>query len=754
MVTITTSGCPSAPNRSGLCERCALLAAKIVGNGKSDNTAATPMSPEVVSAPPQLHLGTDDGSNGNRRYTKVSLQYSSGGESGSTDLTSSASSSSHHPATSYRQASNSSSASLEALSRRGSNPESENRGEFSAGGSMLGNSLNQLSASSSISQQLVHLPTCIRSCTGWAEILVRRPTGNVSWIMRIQNPIGNDCFGLDMPFSNMINLFLPTSHGGVFGPDYVEDVKVLSPKTTHFGTSPLYPTFRDNFVGNEDQSRSNASRARALQRQEEVTSVSSTGPIDIPMTSKRSKETLPGSVSDGEADEDDAAFDSDGSRSRNPVRRVNSSPEMTSSWKNPFLTTKPAPLSNESMNPSQSDFYKDREDYTSLTTDQQLKKKSVSYTKDMRVSCEAIPEEIAGSTPPSQAESVKDDEDQKQNFSADKDQSAGQKTFELISRENILPPKQHSADDVTNHSIEALSSGAPVAISASATSLKIPSESTTKIISKPPVSPAPLSPRLIAKNAAIKTASFSSNVGMAKAAVGINISSEYGGTDMIRGRSKTISVIREVNGKARPTPTFRFGVPKPQVNSKLAVNPSFVFMQLYHTGQQQVTDVPLKLTQEHMNVLPLLDLAPPYETHAIGVLYVGPGQCNNEGEILRNCYGSVRYIEFLRSIGTLVSLKDAKENNFFITMDVNGSDGKFTYVWKDDVMQVTFHVATLMPTNKEKDPNCNEKKKYIGNDYVSIVYNESGDEYNLGTISVSWIVYNVQKTIIFLFCFE
>lgn len=42
-----------------------------------------------------------------------------------------------------------------------------------------------------------------------------------------------------------------------------------------------------------------------------------------------------------------------------------------------------------------------------------------------------------------------------------------------------------------------------------------------------------------------------------------------------------------------------------------------------------------------------------------------------------------------------------------------------------------------MPTNLESDPNCNEKKKHIGNDYVNIVYNESGEEYNLSTVSVS-----------------
>ncbi len=40
-----------------------------------------------------------------------------------------------------------------------------------------------------------------------------------------------------------------------------------------------------------------------------------------------------------------------------------------------------------------------------------------------------------------------------------------------------------------------------------------------------------------------------------------------------------------------------------------------------------------------------------------------------------------------------------------------------------------------MPT-KDSDPNCNGKKLHIGNDYVTIVYNDSGEEYRIGTIKV------------------
>lgn len=168
--------------------------------------------------------------------------------------------------------------------------------------------------------------------------------------------------------------------------------------------------------------------------------------------------------------------------------------------------------------------------------------------------------------------------------------------------------------------------------------------------------------------------------------------------------------------------------------SRSGISPSFVFLQLYHTGQN-ATERPLKLDTTNSKAIALLDLIPPFETHKIGVLYVGPGQCNNETEILKNRFGSVRYAEFLRNLGTLVAIKDAKEHNLFINMESDGRDGNFTYIWQDNIVQVTFHVATLMP-NKELDPHCNEKKKHIGNDFVTIVYNESGEDYNINTIKV------------------
>ena len=43
-----------------------------------------------------------------------------------------------------------------------------------------------------------------------------------------------------------------------------------------------------------------------------------------------------------------------------------------------------------------------------------------------------------------------------------------------------------------------------------------------------------------------------------------------------------------------------------------------------------------------------------------------------------------------------------------------------------------------MPTT-ESDPQSNKKKRHIGNDYVAIVYNNSGEKYVIGTVKGQFI---------------
>lgn len=58
-------------------------------------------------------------------------------------------------------------------------------------------------------KQEEHQP-CACWCQGWAEIYVRRPTGDMSWIMRIQNSIHMDT-PYDLPLDNITALYMPTT---------------------------------------------------------------------------------------------------------------------------------------------------------------------------------------------------------------------------------------------------------------------------------------------------------------------------------------------------------------------------------------------------------------------------------------------------------------------------------------------------------------------------------------------------------------
>ncbi|KAL4240095.1 Tuberous sclerosis 2-like protein [Mactra antiquata] len=180
-------------------------------------------------------------------------------------------------------------------------------------------------------------------------------------------------------------------------------------------------------------------------------------------------------------------------------------------------------------------------------------------------------------------------------------------------------------------------------------------------------------------------------------------------------------------------------------DSKVGVSPSFVFLQLYHNGQIQVNDTPLLLPNNEATerAIKMLDYICPYETHKIGVIYVGSGQTKDEKAILSNTYGSDRYVRFIQSLGRLIRLKDCNPRRVYLGgLETKGTDGEFTYGWQDESTQLIFHIATLMP-NKEGDPNCNAKKLHIGNDYVTVVYNDSDEDYKIGVIKGQFNYVNI-----------
>ncbi|KAJ2711754.1 Tuberous sclerosis 2-like protein [Coemansia spiralis] len=131
--------------------------------------------------------------------------------------------------------------------------------------------------------------------------------------------------------------------------------------------------------------------------------------------------------------------------------------------------------------------------------------------------------------------------------------------------------------------------------------------------------------------------------------------------------------------------------------------------------------------------LRLFDNNPTVDAHKVSVVYVGPGQ-STEREILLNQQGSPAYWSFLRGLGPIRRLSRMK--GFSAGLDTSGhdNDGRYTVRWRDLISQLVFHVGTLMPADEHQQEHLVRKKAHMGNDFVHIVFNESGREYGLDTI--------------------
>ncbi|KAH3678229.1 hypothetical protein WICPIJ_008894 [Wickerhamomyces pijperi] len=141
--------------------------------------------------------------------------------------------------------------------------------------------------------------------------------------------------------------------------------------------------------------------------------------------------------------------------------------------------------------------------------------------------------------------------------------------------------------------------------------------------------------------------------------------------------------------------------------------------------------------------LTTLDHIPTIQTHKIGLLYIGPTQ-NHESDILRNTTASIdseEYSEFLDGLGGKIKLKKSKgKTQYTAGLDTtNDADGEHALVWKDKVMQLVWHVTSMMPNSKTISETASEvqkaeaevengmlKKRHVGNDYVNVFFDESG----------------------------
>lgn len=119
------------------------------------------------------------------------------------------------------------------------------------------------------------------------------------------------------------------------------------------------------------------------------------------------------------------------------------------------------------------------------------------------------------------------------------------------------------------------------------------------------------------------------------------------------------------------------------------------------------------------------------DSHKVGIIFVGDGQ-TIEDQIFANVMGSADYTSFITSLGTLMKLKGADFNTQGLDREFD-SDGEFTIAWRDRVTELVFHITTMMPTDLEHDPKSVNKKRHTGNDFVNIVWNNSGVPFRFDT---------------------
>ncbi|KAJ5669314.1 hypothetical protein N7462_010384 [Penicillium macrosclerotiorum] len=179
--------------------------------------------------------------------------------------------------------------------------------------------------------------------------------------------------------------------------------------------------------------------------------------------------------------------------------------------------------------------------------------------------------------------------------------------------------------------------------------------------------------------------------------------------------------------------------------TRTAVFPSHIMLQMTTTAFPTPTVMqPIPVPEDDITrrAIGNFDRTDIVDGHRIGVVYIHNGQ-TKEAEILANTGGSADYEHFLSGLGTKVSLRNAQFNTQGLYAD---TDGEATYAWRDRVTEIVYHVATMMPTDFDHDPACINKKRNIGNNFVTIVFNRSNLPFNFDTIPSEFNSINIVIT--------
>ena len=177
----------------------------------------------------------------------------------------------------------------------------------------------------------------------------------------------------------------------------------------------------------------------------------------------------------------------------------------------------------------------------------------------------------------------------------------------------------------------------------------------------------------------------------------------------------------------------------------MQIHPSFIALQLLSSYPNNSLETPrgrlIPQEEKFQRALRGIQNTPVIDTLKIAVLYAAPGQYT-ENEILGNIDGSPLYLDFLSGLGRLIKLKGQVDVFVGGLNRENDSDGEYAYAWWDDFDQVVFHTPTMMP-NLPEYPSFDNKKRLVGNDFVKIIYNESGRDFTFDTIRTAFNFINI-----------
>lgn len=534
--------------------------------------------------------------------------------------------------------------------------------------------------------------TCSCWCQGWGEIVVRRPTGKTSFIVRAENALNMPCLSCsspEMPFPDLLNVYNPEIHNAMKNSNKSSNISSHHEEIcTQFSDGMNInsnnnlnaPNSHHRIISNSNRNSANIeSQLTESLKEESVSGVSSTSVAAVAAvtsaaaaatfrrtSSSPEMEQAPGASGDLDVAvevKDDASVNLKLSRTVSlgkadvPSNNRQAVVNRTSSFKQPL-----SPSKKRREAPFQQLAEEHKTSSSSTSSNPMMMKKH--NTKDLRIDI----------NPRSDIKSSLADNNGGTPSSPTKSTPSGSKTPQRIS------PKT-PADD--SHTPSTAGSG-----------------------SSPPVLPGGRG----------RSNTIASSNGMMRSG---------GGTPLTGLKSnQSIGVSKGSEQIHSETHTRASGL-----------NPSFIFLQLYYNQSfnGNVTEPLIQVPKNERTdcMIRNLDRLTPYETHKIAVVYVAPGQVKDKREILKNDFGSARYHLMLQKMGNLVRLTDVDQDTCYIGgLSQDGSDGAYTYCWQDYLTQVVFHVATLMP-NHERDPDANDKLRHIGNDNVIIIYNDSGEDFDV-----------------------